>query len=178
MDNALITPYKQKLFLDSLKKMKEKPKLKESMFRTKYLPIMLFTTESEKNMLAWITEVAGNPYLEVDVYKDGEPDNILFTVPPVLDNSADISVADVIPPVDRATKSYKEYASINPRAADAILKDGLDNQINVIKKSNVERYAEQWKSILSYYNIPVKDSSVAEKQKKVEDLFDDNENEF
>lgn len=153
---SVTSPAEKDLFSNALVQMKIKPKIPESLFRSKYLSSLINPSETKRNVTLWVIEVAKNYYSEVDVFKDGDPDDILFTVPPAMDNSVDLSVVKTpMTPIDRAAARYRENAPINNMLADNTFKNALIAQSKALGDIDIGRHADNWKKMLSYYNIPV-----------------------
>lgn len=82
--------------LESLRDIKKSPyqrtRIDEATFKNRWLP--LFNAASHEGLAPlgdWVQQVAGNPFREVEVIKDG---NVLFVVPPILNSNIDIFKAE------------------------------------------------------------------------------------
>lgn len=130
------------------------PTISVNEFRDKYLPLFLLPTKSGNNMLVWVNEVAKTRMNSVDII-DPATGTIILTVPPVLDSKNDINSNKRLSPIENATKSYTEMATIYPGDAKRILKKSLTEHIDVITNNNTEDlYKEAWIKILDYFEIP------------------------
>lgn len=65
------------------------PSISESLFVNKYLEILTYNYDREEPVeirldSLWVNEVSGNAYNPVNVHADGNPNEILFWIPPLL----------------------------------------------------------------------------------------------
>lgn len=142
--------------LTLMEKEKRNPTITESLFVSKYLPILTYNLHREEgskgkvNTLEWINDVAKSPFNRVDVVDN--KNKVLFWIPAILkqggvynQNSAKDSVYQLI-------KDSELRSSVAPGFGDRFLKEGFDRKLNGVNSKGDEDQA-QWEYILNRYDL-------------------------
>lgn len=148
------------------------PRVQESLFVARYLPILASTTPNT-DLTPWL-EVVGNPYRSADVMNG---DRVLFRVPPLfrrmptkIHHSGRESVSEIV-------ETSKLHAAQHPRAGEIFLDKHLSSNITSMGLAHDD--LKDWDAVLVRYGYPSmfggSKSDVANPgaQPEAKDIFDD-----
>lgn len=163
MDN--IESYREQRLTEEITKIRETltqvsahPQLPERIFVGVFLP--MFAGDNplpyDVSLDFWINVVAQSPFSPVDVVD--QQHNVLFTVPPVYDQTA----IQPVPPSDQHIKSIAEVvatsdqlARLHPSQGEHYLNAELNQRSLIMRQpANVLRHAQTWNAIFERYGRP------------------------
>ena len=130
------------------------PSIPESLFVNKYLPILTYNTKLQPGEREghtshiWIVEVSKHPHALVNVHKDGNPNEILFWVPPILRQLGLNKRPPGLPPLSDEVEKARLEGSVMPRMEHARMQQITEDYI---KNDDVTDDANQWNRILKRY---------------------------
>lgn len=124
-----------------------RPKVKESVFRYTYLPLLMNNTDPTARV-RWIREVAMVLTQEVDVVDDNDINTVLFWVPPVERSPKDVDpdFYDIDPVISERNRNFATWG----HRADETMKRHLKGLIQPPKPA--QRDIDQWQNILARYD--------------------------
>ena len=167
-DPSQITNFKIENILGDLGEIEEDrenylPRIPERVFVSKYLESFAGLgediSENYANYLSWITDVAGNYNVAVNVCADNNMNHVLFTVPAIANvnviNPAKSSVREITKAVNTAT----EVRHMHPHGWEKILEQNLGGILKKVYDANniVTEGQTIWFEIFKRYEALLKD---------------------
>ncbi|EKD22570.1 MAG: hypothetical protein ACD_84C00043G0004 [uncultured bacterium] len=129
------------------------PRLSEYIFENVFLP--LFAGDEVllygQTFQTWTTH-AGSPYIPVDIID--KANNVLFTVPPLLDRTVIKSISDHNsgPSIAHVIVTAEQYGRIHPSQGKAYLDSELGKRALTMKvPANMLNHLETWNNIFKRY---------------------------
>lgn len=148
------------------------PRIKESEFRTKYLPLV-FSDQQGAFELAWLHQVVGNPHQEVRVVLDSNEEHVLFIVPPLREH--------VTAKVPKRLGEILSYIDVQSNAAlhPEVFIETNTVEVIPISMPVPEGNDAKWREIFKFYKLLPPDDSVEVANSndgvQLSEAFDDDE---
>lgn len=141
--------------------------LEEHVFRKTWMPMFMryFAGHEEGVVAMWGTNVAGNFYKPVKVVTDmNRPEEtVVFTVPPLCDNSLDVIPSEVATNISEIVAEADLNNKAFPGSGDNILVKNIINLVNAPTANLKDQQA--WREIYKYYNLDAPFVNQTEKEK-------------
>lgn len=123
-----------------------KPTIGEELFKKTYLPLIFDADPSVFNK-RWIQEVAGSPYVEVEILES--VDKVLFVVPSITDRF----VSKVTNEINLLAVRYLKETERIQSVAQSNFNNALPKMIDVESRMLDATREERWRSILIRYDL-------------------------
>lgn len=124
-------------------------------------------------ILRWVDEVAGSPYTEVDVTRNGE---VIFTIPPILDST----LMEVTPGLDLQTilSQYRDERATSQKLGEQFFNQVVMPNLAVeVVKTEDQPYRDRLYEIAKGYGLiapdasPTDESAASRENIQYEDLY-------
>lgn len=158
---------------NSLFQKEVRPRLPENIFANVFLPYFINSKPVDDNsdvLVNWIA-IAGTPTNKVDIIDQNN--NVLFTVPPLIDS--DLMSAKIRGPnFNDIIRAGRQESSRLPGLGDDFVVSVGTARIKALERSHVSNYAKEWDVIRKYYKLDggTTTTTASAIEKKIDDEYD------